>query len=97
MNVFTEEVIKIIQGIPKGKVMTYGQIATEAGNPWGSRQISRILNTMSKKYNLPWHRVINAKGEISLKGEGALVQKGLLVDDGVEVDGFKVDLNKYRY
>jgi methylated-DNA-protein-cysteine methyltransferase-like protein len=97
MTEFTQEVIKIIRSIPKGKVMTYGQIAAAAGNPWGARQISRILNSMSNKYGLPWHRVINSKGEISLQGQGQLEQMSLLSDEGVEVINNKIDLNKHLY
>jgi methylated-DNA-protein-cysteine methyltransferase-like protein len=97
MTEFTEEVLAIIKSIPKGKVMTYGQIAACAGNPWGARQISRILSSMSKKYNLPWYRVINSKGEISLKGEEYLLQMSMLSDDGVEIVDGKIDLNIYLY
>lgn len=64
MTPFTEEVIRIIKHIPRGKVMTYGQIAGEAGSPRGARQVVRILHSMSEKYELPWHRVMNAKGEL---------------------------------
>lgn len=97
MTPFTEEVIKIIQQIPKGKVMTYGQIASCAGNPWGARQISRILNSMSRSHHLPWHRVINSKGEISLQGEGKLMQMELLADEGIVLIDGKVDLSIYMY
>lgn len=97
MTEFTSEVIRIIKSIPFGKVMTYGQIAACAGNPWGARQISRILNSMSRAYDLPWHRVINSKGEISLEGEGLWEQASLLADEGVEVTGKKIDLDKYLH
>jgi methylated-DNA-protein-cysteine methyltransferase-like protein len=97
MNDFTQEVIEIIKTIPYGKVMTYGQISSVAGNPWGARQVSRILHSMSTKYNLPWHRVINSKGEISLSGEGFLIQKQLLTDEGVIVIGNKINLNIYQH
>lgn len=92
---FTEKVIDIIQSIPEGKVMTYGQIAKEAGNPRGARQVSWILHAMSQKYHLPWHRVINAKGEISLTGSE---QEDLLALEGVEqnVRG-RIDLNVYQW
>jgi methylated-DNA-protein-cysteine methyltransferase-like protein len=66
VTIFTERVISIIQSIPEGKVMTYGQIASYAGSPRGARQVVRILHSMSKKHHLPWHRVINSKGEISI-------------------------------
>lgn len=97
MTEFTAEVIRIIKSIPYGKVMTYGQIATCAGNPWGARQISRILNSMSRAYDLPWYRVINSKGEISLEGEGLWEQVSRLTDEGVEVVGKKIDLSKYLH
>lgn len=99
MTPFTEEVIRIIKNIPKGKVMTYGQIAGEAGSPRGARQVVRILHSMSEKYNLPWHRVINAKGELaSIGGIKPYKQKNLLEAEGIKVsETFKVDLSKYRY
>lgn len=96
MNSFTNEVIQIIKMIPKGQVMTYGQIAAYAGNPRGARQVSRILHSMTQKYNLPWHRVINSKGGISLTGENGFVQAQMLISEGVVVQNKKVDLNKYQ-
>lgn len=97
MTEFTEKVIEIIQQIPPGKVLTYGGVAAMADNPWGARQVVRILNSMSEKYHLPWHRVINAKGEISLLGMGGELQRKLLKEDGVEFLNGKVDLDKYLY
>lgn len=95
MNEFTNQVINIIQCIPEGKVMTYGQIATLAGNPRGARQVSRLLHTMSRKHALPWHRVINAQGYISLKGSE---QQELLALEGVQCDiAGKYDLTLYRW
>ncbi len=52
MTPFTEKVIEIIQAIPYGKIMTYGQIAKAAGSPRGARQVVRILHTTSRKHNL---------------------------------------------
>lgn len=99
MERFTEEVIHIIQQIPSGKVMTYGQIGQLAGSPRGARQVVRILHSSSKKYNLPWHRVINAKGEIGFKQEGpASHQVYLLESEGIKLtDQGKVDLEVYRH
>lgn len=98
MQPFTLKVIEIIQAIPSGKVMTYGQIAQEAGSPRGARQVVRILHSMSRKYNLPWHRVINAKGEISLiDAEGGHEQRVLLESEGIEVSPeHRVDLRVYQ-
>lgn len=85
MTPFTEVVIQIITSIPPGKVMTYGQIAREANSPRSARQVVRIIHSMSEKYNLPWHRVINSKGKIGIQDmEGATRQKLLLINEGVE-------------
>ncbi|MFX1312632.1 MAG: MGMT family protein [Promethearchaeota archaeon] len=96
---FTQKIIYIIKKIPRGKVLTYGFIAKLAGNPKAARQVSWVLHSSTKKYNLPWHRVINSKGLISLKSiEDREYQKTLLKQEGVEVsDRFKVDLNKFLW
>lgn len=79
--------------------MTYGQVAACAGSPRGARQVVRILHAMSGKYHLPWHRVINSRGEIGLQDPiGRALQIDLLRGEGVEVssDG-RVDLTRYRF
>lgn len=83
MTPFTSRAIEIIKNIPFGTVMSYGEIAAKVGNPRSARQISRILHSMSDKYNLPWHRVVNSKGCISLKGDGYLKQRLLLESEGI--------------
>jgi len=97
MTKFTEDVLAIILMIPKGKVMTYGQIAVLANNPRGARQVSRILHSMSEKHKLPWHRVINSKGGISLTGEPGFIQSAMLESEGIEVINKKVDLKKHLF
>lgn len=99
MNTFTSSAIEIIRNIPKGKVMTYGQIAKLAGSPRGARQVVRILHSMSQKYNLPWHRVVNSKGEIGIQDEeGFLQQINALEKEGITFIGErKVDLNLFQY
>lgn len=97
MTEFTEAVIHVISSIPRGTVMTYGQIAAYCGNPRGARQVSRILSSMSEKYQLPWHRVINSQGGISLTGEPGFIQKELLLQEGIEVENKKIDLKKYLF
>ncbi|MFG6495507.1 MGMT family protein [Fictibacillus sp. UD] len=99
MERFTENVITIIKSIPHGKVMSYGQIARVARNPRSARQVVRILHSMSKKYNLPWHRVVNVKGEISMEDEEFfMTQKTLLEQEGVTFKGKnKMDMELYSY
>jgi methylated-DNA-protein-cysteine methyltransferase-like protein len=95
---YTQRVVDAIKGIPPGTVATYGQLAATAGNPRGARQVVRILVSLSRKENLPWHRVINAQGTISLTGAGFDEQKARLEAEGVAVDGRgAVDLKKFQW
>lgn len=99
MQPFTMQVIEVILSIPEGKVMTYGQVARAAGSPRAARQVVRVLHSMSSKYSLPWHRVINAQGEIAVKDdESFFLQKMYLEAEGVTVweDG-RIDLAEYQY
>lgn len=98
ISLFSKQVIEIIQKIPAGKVATYGQIATLAGNNKAARQISRILHSSSDKYDLPWHRVINSQGRISMKsGDGFEMQKAMLESEGIQVINDRIYLKKYRW
>lgn len=99
MQPFTARVVEVIKGIPEGYVMTYGQIAAEAGSPRGARQVVRILHAMSESQGLPWHRVVNARGEIAFpEGEGRYLQQLCLEQEGVLVEeGGRVSLERYRY
>ncbi|MFH1335141.1 MAG: MGMT family protein [Candidatus Zixiibacteriota bacterium] len=84
---FSQRVIDTIKKIPRGKVATYGQIAAVAGNPRATRLVVWLLNSSSQKEKLPWHRVVNSKGKISLKpGYGYEIQKGMLLKEGVKFD-----------
>ncbi|GAB6927030.1 MGMT family protein [Paenibacillus sp. JCM 10914] len=96
---FTKRVIEVIRSIPEGHVMTYGQVARVAGSPRAARQVVRILHSMSQAHKLPWHRVVNAKGEIAVKDEETrLMQELYLQGEGVGVSGQGIiNLNKYLY
>lgn len=99
MEEYTRKVLDVILNIPKGRVLTYGGAAALAGNPKGARQVSRILHSMSRNYNLPWHRVINSRGRISLpRKEEQDLQRDLLESEGVIFDEKgSVDLNIFLY
>lgn len=95
---FTVEVIRILKEIPFGYVVTYGQVARMAGSPRAARQVVRILHSMSKKYKLPWHRVVNAKGEIVVPDDDSReLQRMLLENEGVRFtkEG-RVDLKQFE-
>jgi len=99
MDTFTTEVIACIRNIPVGKVATYGQIGALAGKPTGARQVSRILHAMSRKHRLPWHRVVNKQGRISLPPfDGYEVQKARLESEGIVFDAHdRIDLDRYLW
>ncbi|MDR0136994.1 MGMT family protein [Metabacillus idriensis] len=99
METFTQRAVFIIKSIPAGTVMTYGQVARCAGQPRGARQVVRILHSMSEKHQLPWHRVINSKGEIGMKGtESGRLQKKLLEDEGISfISDYHLHLERWIY
>lgn len=93
-----QQVRKIIKKVPKGKVATYGQIAALSGNPRNARMIAGILHRYSEKENLPWHRIINSQGKISLGlNDGYKIQKSLLESEGIVFKDKKIDLNKFQW
>ena len=96
---FTKQAVSVIRQIPEGKVLTYGRVAVMAGSPGKARQVAWLLHSMSRKYDLPWHRVINAKGKISLpEGGGYHRQKAMLIAEGVRFsDRDAVDLKQYLW
>ncbi|MBT2291764.1 MGMT family protein [Paenibacillus albidus] len=99
MAPFTEQVIRIIKSIPEGKVMTYGGVARAAGSPRAARQVVRILHSMSRKHKLPWHRVVNVKGQISLtEDESGSLQKLYLQGEGILFDEQDtIDLERFQF
>lgn len=96
---FSQVVVRLIRAIPEGSVTTYGDIATAAGSPRAARQVVRLLHTLSSKYGLPWHRVINKAGKIALSDTQAFeLQKQKLIEEGIEVtEAGRVDLGQYRW
>ena len=99
LHPFTEKAIECIRAIPAGRVAIYGQIAAMAGTPRGARQVARILHACSKREDLPWHRVVNREGRISLdEFQGGKEQRQLLEQEGVEFneDG-KINLKRFQW
>jgi len=96
---FSQKVKDTIKKIPRGKVATYGQIAAVAGNPRAARLVVWLLNSSSQKDKLPWHRVVNSKGQISLKpGHGYEIQKVMLLKEGVKFDDKEIiDFDRFLW
>jgi methylated-DNA-protein-cysteine methyltransferase-like protein len=91
---------EVIHRIPYGRVATYGQIAGLAGLPGYARQVGYALHAIPAGLDLPWHRVINAKGMISLKADGPYdqVQRQMLEAEGIQFDDQdRVPLKVYQW
>lgn len=78
--------------IPAGRVATYGQVAELAGLPQGARAVGRAMARLPAGTRLPWHRVINASGAVSIPGAGGDRQRALLEAEGVAFVNGRVNL-----
>jgi methylated-DNA-protein-cysteine methyltransferase related protein len=89
-----------VRRIPRGRVATYGQIAELAGLEGHARQVGYALHNLPERSDIPWHRVINARGEVSPRsgGDSHELQRMLLEAEGVEFDRRgRLDLACYRW
>lgn len=91
---------QVISLIPPGRVATYGEVARQAGLPRGARRVGRALRGLPQDTRIPWHRVINAQGRISLP-EGSVsqyTQRERLEAEGVVFRANKtIDLRRFAW
>ncbi len=90
----------VVRRIPPGRVATYGDVAALAGMPRRARQVGWALHALDAESDVPWQRVINARGEVSLRGDSAAarVQRALLESEGVVFGAAgRVDLAAHRW
>ena len=92
-----EKVYGFLTTIPKGKVVTYGRIAEYLGDKRLSRVVGNILHNNPDEEKYPCYKVVDRNGNLSkhFAFGGIEKQKEKLENDGIEVNGYKVDLNKY--
>lgn len=83
---YTSRIYAVVRQIPYGKVASYGQIARIVGGGVQARQVGYVLAGLKTGSDVPWQRVINSKGQISLPGVGGAMQKQLLIDEGILFD-----------
>ncbi|MGD2057534.1 MAG: MGMT family protein [Anaerolineales bacterium] len=102
---FDQQVYALCKQIPAGRVMTYGSIGAHIPPPAGMNPVSydrikaRWVGYALKRcpQEVPWHRVINARGEVS-KRPGFELQRALLQDEGIEFDAHdRIDLKRYAW
>jgi methylated-DNA-protein-cysteine methyltransferase-like protein len=93
-------IYEMVRRIPRGRVATYGQIAELAGLEGHARQVGYALAALPASIRIPWHRVINAKGEVSTRGGGDSheLQRNLLEGEGIRFDDRgRINLKKHRW
>ena len=98
---FHARVYAVVRQVPEGRVTTYGDVATILGSPRVARHVGWALAALpADQSDVPWHRVLNARGTISFKGDlvRAEVQQARLEDEGVVFAGNgRVDLKRFRW
>jgi methylated-DNA-protein-cysteine methyltransferase related protein len=96
-----QKIYDVVRQIPPGKVLTYGLVAELAGLYGKPRLVGYALFRVEIDSDVPWQRVVNAKGEISYseaRGGGDYLQKTLLEQEGIEfIKGDRIDLKKYLW
>ncbi|MGH1363158.1 MAG: MGMT family protein [Calditrichia bacterium] len=92
-------IFNVVKQIPKGRVATYGQVARVAGLEGHARLVGYALHSSPSELDLPWQRVINSKGQISLSKEDGryFLQKSLLEAEGIVFKSEKVSLREYGW
>jgi methylated-DNA-protein-cysteine methyltransferase-like protein len=101
MGHFYDEVYDLVRRIPPGKVTTYGAVAWMLGHPRAARAVGYALRALPDDTEVPWQRVINAEGRISLKSrhpEETNLQRQLLEQEGIVFDADdRVDFDRCRW
>jgi methylated-DNA-protein-cysteine methyltransferase-like protein len=92
-------IFAIVNVIPAGRVATYGQVARLAGLPGAARLVGNTLHKLPEHTRLPWHRVVNAQGRISLPSESAAYteQVARLTAEGVQVINGRLSLAQHQW
>ena len=97
MYSFKDKVYDLVSSIPKGRVMTYGDIAALCGRPYAARQVGGLAHF--GPVELPWHRVVNRLGECASGYYGGKEgHKEALVSEGLMIENYKiVNFADYRW
>jgi methylated-DNA-protein-cysteine methyltransferase-like protein len=88
---------QVVALIPPGQVATYGDVALQAGLPRAARRVGRALRGLPRDTRIPWHRVINAQGRVSLPTGGARQRERLESEGVVFRSNGRIDLAKFRW
>jgi methylated-DNA-protein-cysteine methyltransferase-like protein len=97
---FRDTALGVVALVPKGRLVSFGQVAMMAGYPRAARQVGWALHGLPMGTDIPWQRVVSASGRVPSKGRelGAMEQIARLREEGIEVaDDGTLDLELYRW
>ena len=97
---FPQRVYCLVRRVPAGRVVSYGMVAAALGESRKARQVGYALHMLAADTDVPWHRVINSQGAISIRGDDirARVQRERLIAEGVVFDGHgRTSFQDYGY
>ncbi len=93
-----ELIYTVVKAVPQGRVTTYGQVAAIVGHGADARVVGYAMAGVPSELNVPWQRVINSQGKISLKGRSGEAQRQLLEAEGIVFDAREhIDLDRFGW
>jgi methylated-DNA-protein-cysteine methyltransferase-like protein len=92
-----EPVYRLVKRIPRGRVVTYGELARALRLAGGARAAGYALAACPRGRGIPWHRVVGAGGRIRVPEPHAALQRRLLETEGVTVDGLRIDMQLFGW
>ena len=90
-----ESIWQVVASIPEGRIATYGQVASMAGQPGRARWVGRLLSELPEATTLPWHRVVNASGQIT--NPHAMTQIQRLALEGIKINNLRLRLKQHQW
>ena len=90
-------VYRLVKRIPRGRVITYGDVARALRLPGGARTAGRALAACPSGKGIPWHRVVAAGGRLLIREPDATLQRQLLRADGVTFLGARINLQQHAW
>jgi methylated-DNA-protein-cysteine methyltransferase related protein len=92
-----DRVYRLVKKIPRGRVVTYGALAKKLALPGGARVAGYAMASCPSGQGIPWHRVVGAGGRLLISEPHASLQRRLLETEGVEIEGRRIDMDRYAW
>lgn len=92
-----EPIYRLVKRIPRGRVTTYGELATALRLPGGARVVGYAMAACPSGRGIPWHRVVGARGHLLIREPHASLQRRLLGSEGVAIEGRTIDMQRFGW